>query len=263
MLIIKFILILFFISFILYEIYYNLTLKYQQCNSFDNLIRININNIIDSLIVVYVIIIILIIISYNKNKRNKKKLNIFYNNNQNNNYNKKLNIITSENWKEKLDGIWQQFKAEGLEEFGELTEPSAMRRTLGAIAFFKVRHTITIKDGYFNLQRDLGMSVSVWNLRALIGKSKETCESVVVAVETGGNYRFRVWMNEELKELYMESTPDDGQEGVTTIQTRSLIDNDLMKMVSYLIHFILILLFYYSFYYFYFLLIIFCSIGGE
>jgi hypothetical protein len=107
-----------------------------------------------------------------------------------------------------------------------------MRRTLGAIAFFKVRHTITIENGYFILQRDLGMAVSVWNLKSHIGSSKESAEQVSVAVESGGNYLFRIWIDEERKELYMESAPERPNEGVTTVQTRSLIDNDLMKMVS-------------------------------
>jgi hypothetical protein len=110
-----------------------------------------------------------------------------------------------------------------------------MRRTLGAIAFFKVRHTITIENGYFILQRDLGMAVSVWNLKSHIGSSKETAEQVSVAVESGGNYLFRIWIDEDRKELYMESAPERPNEGVTTVQTRSLIDNDLMKMVRFLL----------------------------
>lgn len=252
----SFLWILFFLFFFLFlsEFFNILTLSSKNLlNTLNKLIKFDFNGLIDNIILIYSLFIIIIILEYYKYQRKKnknKKLQVNYVN-INLNENKNKNIITNENWKEKFDGIWQQFKAEGLEEFGELTEPSAMRRTLGAIAFFKVRHTISIKDGYFNLQRDLGMSVSVWNLRALIGKNKETCQSVSVPVETGGNYRFRVWIDEDKKELYMESTPDDGQEGVTTIQTRSLIDNDLMKMV------ISSLLFYYLINYYFILKYIF------
>ena len=137
-----------------------------------------------------------------------------------------------ENWKVTMQGTWHQFEAEGLEEFGDLTDDSQMRRTLGAIAFFKVRHTITISGGYFNLMRDFGMSISVWNLRAKIGKDRDSAEPVLVEVETGGKYCFRVWLDDEKEKLYMESAPGEGQEGITTLQTRSLLSRDEMQMVS-------------------------------
>lgn len=220
----------------LYEVTNIVTLSFHKCNTIDKIMKGDLNGLIDNVLPFYCLFIVQLILQYfyyqKKTTIKNKHLLTTYNTM---NGQKKQNTITTENWKEKLEGLWQQFKAEGLEEFSELTEPSAMRRTLGAIAFFKVRHTITIQNGYFNLQRDLGMSVSVWNLRALIGQSKETCQSVILPVETGGNYRYCVWMDEEKKELYMESSPaEEGQEGVTTIQTRSLIDNDLMMMVSLL-----------------------------
>jgi hypothetical protein len=186
--------------------------------------------VVDNVLVVYFFAILLLLFAYssqqrlNQKKRPKEYLSLSSNI-------KKQSIITHENWKEKIKGIWQQFKANDFERFSELTEPSAMKRAIGAIAFFKVRHTIEIRNGYFELQRDLGMSVSVWNLKIKMGSNKENAESLVVPVETG-NYRFRVWINEENKELCMESSPVEGVEGVTTIQTRTLLDNDLMKMVS-------------------------------
>lgn len=197
------------------------------------IMAIDLDGLIDHVIGLYTLGVVVFILRYRSYKlqQSRKRVPQFFAGTA---ILKKQHAITQENWKDKIQGVWQQFKAEGLDEFAALTEPSAVRRTLGAIAFFKVRHTITIENGYFLLQRDLGISVSVWNLKALIGSSKETSQRVSVPVESGGNYLFRVWIDEEKKELYMESAPAEGFEGVTTIQTRSLIDNDLMKMVSIL-----------------------------
>lgn len=195
------------------------------------ILTIDLDGLVDRVIGLYSIGVVLFIIRYRSYKlqQSRKKVPAYF---AGLGVLKKQNAITQENWKDKMQGVWQQFKADGLDEFAALTEPSAVRRTLGAIAFFKVRHTISIENGYFILQRDLGIAVSVWNLKALIGASKETAQRVSVPVESGGNYLFRIWIDEEKKELYMESAPAEGFEGVTTIQTRSLIDNDLMRMVS-------------------------------
>jgi hypothetical protein len=213
----------------LYEAIYLATNSFQFSSTATKILTIDVDGLIDSVIGLYSIGVLIFILRYRswRMKLAKTKTPSYFNA-----FTLRKQGVTQENWKEKLHGVWQQFKAEGLDEFAALTEPSAMRRTLGAIAFFKVRHTISIENGYFILQRDLGMAVSVWNLKARIGTSKETAEQVSVPVESGGNYLFRIWIDEERKELHMESAPEQGNEGVTTIQTRSLIDNDLMKMVS-------------------------------
>jgi hypothetical protein len=212
----------------IYEIFFVLVSSLDKSSLLTAFIRIDLDGMIDHVVGLYSVGVILFILRYRslKIQSSRAKAPVYFSSSM-----KKL-AVTKENWKEKLQGVWQQFKADGLDEFAALTEPSALRRTLGAIAFFKVRHTISIEDGYFVLQRDLGMAVSVWNLKARIGTSQETAERVSVPVESGGNYIFRVWINEEKKELSMESAPATGNEGVTTIQTRSLVDNDLMKMVS-------------------------------
>lgn len=215
---------------VLYEVIYLVSHSLQPSSTITQILSIDVDGLIDRVVGLYVVGVLLFILRYRnwRMKVAKSKVPSYFSGT----LLRKQGV--TKNWKEKLQGVWQQFKAERLDEFAALTEPSAMRRTLGAIAFFKVRHTISIEDGYFVLQRDLGMAVSVWNLKARIGASKETAEQVSVAVESGGNYLFRIWIDEERKELYMESTPERPNEGVTTVQTRSLIDNDLMKMVSFL-----------------------------
>jgi hypothetical protein len=218
---------------LVYEIFFLLASSLENSSLIGPFLQIDLDGVIDRVVGLYSVAVVLFILRYRalKIQSARAKAPVYLSSSL------KKQAVTKENWKEKLQGVWQQFKADGLDEFAALTEPSALRRTLGAIAFFKVRHTISIQDGYFILQRDLGMAVSVWNLKAPIGASKEMAQRVSVPVESGGNYLFRIWINEENKELLMESAPAEGSEGVTTIQTRSLVDNDLMKMVSALLPF--------------------------
>ena len=181
----------------------------------------DLNFLVDHIVLFYSVIVIFVCL-YFAWQRNKPAGHRYY---------PSMKKDGTQNWKDTIQGTWHQYEAENLEAFGDLTDESQIRRTLGAIAFYKVRHTITLSGGYFILQRDLGMAISVWDLKAKMGKDRESAEPTLVEVETGGKYCFRVWIDEEKELLHMESSPGEGQEGVTTLQTRSLINKDEMQMV--------------------------------
>mmetsp|Transcript_9085 Transcript_9085/g.13669 ORF Transcript_9085/g.13669 Transcript_9085/m.13669 type:complete len:251 (+) Transcript_9085:51-803(+) len=210
------------LTFLLYELSLWLFVSfYLKRTHWIEIFTDDINHIIDHSVWCYFFIVILILIYYSCSVNKRDYVNVPMT---------KKRYPKIQNWKDTMQGTWHQFDAENLDEFAALSEQSQIRRTLGSIAFFKVRHTITISDGYFSLQRDLGVAVSVWNLRAKIGCDRETAESVCVSVETGGQYMFKVWIDESSQELHMESCPADNQPGVATLQTRSLLSKDLMLM---------------------------------
>jgi hypothetical protein len=204
-----------------YEVFMAVYAKTVKATHWTEHFMNDLNFLFDHIVMVYAAAVVFICLYYAW-KKSTKMVTMHY---------PSIKKIGTEDWKVTIQGTWHQYEAENLEEFSHLTEESQIRRTLGALAFFKVRHTISISSGYFNLQRDLGMSEYVWNLKAKIGTSRDQAEPALVEVETGGRYSFRIWSDEEKKELHMESTPADGQEGVTTLQTRTLLSKDELKMV--------------------------------
>lgn len=176
------------------------------------------------------------------------------------------------NWRECMQGQWKQVEAENLDNFGLLSNQSKIRRTLGSLAFYRVRHKISFQevpapsgdedgDGEgsgirFCLLRDLGEGMQEWSVEAVIGTSRDTAEVVERRVDTPGYekmYRYRVWIEEKHTgdeneserssecdhlsnvggELLMESEPVEvDEDSIKTLQVRSLLSKNKMKMVS-------------------------------
>jgi len=172
-------------------------------------------------------------------------------------------------WRECLQGQWKQVEAENLDNFGLLSNQSKIRRTLGSLAFYRVRHKISFQevpqsggpDGVrFCLLRDLGEGMQEWSVEAVIGTSRDTAEVVERRVDTPGHeklYRYRVWTEEKSAsasdssetqgserdgdtasaekgaggELLMESEPVEvDEDSIKTLQVRSLLSKNRMKM---------------------------------
>lgn len=165
-------------------------------------------------------------------------------------------------WRECLQGQWKQVEAENLDNFGLLSNQSKIRRTLGSLAFYRVRHRISFQEVSraegpegvrFCLLRDLGEGMQEWSVEAVIGTSRDTAEVVERRVDTPGHeklYRYRVWteekpVNENSEsdgemtsvekgaggELLMESEPVEvDEDSIRTLQVRSLLSKNRMKM---------------------------------
>lgn len=176
-------------------------------------------------------------------------------------------------WREGLQGQWKQVESENLDNFGLLSNQSKIRRTLGALAFYRVRHKISFQQVpsssecdketaesrsgalRFCLLRDLGEGMQEWTVEAIIGTSRDTAEVVERRVDTPGYekmYRYRVWVEvaqpasgeggtegkgqgQMDEELLMESEPVEiDEDSIRTLQIRSLVSKNRMKMVSHL-----------------------------
>lgn len=171
-------------------------------------------------------------------------------------------------WRECLQGQWKQVEAENLDNFGLLSNQSKIRRTLGSLAFYRVRHKISFQEVTreegpngvrFCLLRDLGEGMQEWSMEAVIGTSRDTAEVVERHVDTPGHeklYRYRVWTEEKPVrenceseqsserdgdltsaekaaggELLMESEPVEvDEDSIRTLQVRSLLSKNRMKM---------------------------------
>jgi hypothetical protein len=170
------------------------------------------------------------------------------------------------NWREYLKGHWKQVDAENLDNFGLLSNQSKIRRTLGSLAFFRVRHRISYQsvmssdaeegsessggtegtDVKFCLLRDLGEGMQEWRVEAVIGTTRDTAEPVEVRVDTPGYekmYRYRVWVEDKPEgeggggDLLMESEPVEAdKDSIKTLQVRSLVGKNRMKMVTRVTH---------------------------
>ena len=171
-----------------------------------------INWFVDNIIWVYTISVLLLIWSYWSYIGNKKKREL----DEQQNFHNRSSISYNQavdweiNFRECMQGLWKQVESENLDNFGLLSNQSKMRRTLGALAFYRVRHRISYKhippiEGSdepdqvkFCLLRDLGEGMQEWSMEAVIGTSRETAEPVEYMVDTPGcetRYRYRVWVS--------------------------------------------------------------------
>lgn len=211
------------------------------------LLKMNsLNNLIDYILPFYSLFIIIIILFYNKNitLNKNKKLNLNFkiiknnsiekNKNENNNENNnESNSIEIKDWKEIFNGVWQQTEHENFEEFLIFSDTSYVIRKLAPLVFSQVYHTITInlEKKEFKLLRDFGPGRKEFLLDFKISSNEDEAELIYNTVDTGEKYSFKLWINDELKTLYVKSTPIDLNKGVIITHSRTFINENKMKMV--------------------------------
>jgi hypothetical protein len=235
------------------------------------------NYLVDNLILVYAAVVLVIIFSFWLYKGRKGKEQPTYDRNRT----KKATHVDSpksvsvsgdvkhgnndedgdeddweDDWQSLLQGRWKQVESDNLDNFGMLSNQSKLRRTVGALAFYRVRHKISFErlsggsggsdtDGArFCLLRDLGEGLQEWTLEAVIGTSRDSAEVVERKVDTPGEdkvYRYRLWVDKAVEgkrggELLMESEPAVlDADSIKTLQVRSLVGRNRMKMVIIII----------------------------
>ncbi len=141
-------------------------------------------------------------------------------------------------------GVWLQYKEENFDDFLKFSGTSYALRRVIPIAFYMTRHTISIStvtvEGdrgseacqYFTVKRDFGEGVKEWTLTMKMGRDQASAEPVQSVVDTEENYIFQNWADDSRKTISTLSTPVDKTCGVRCLQTRHLLSNDEIRMVS-------------------------------
>jgi hypothetical protein len=143
---------------------------------------------------------------------------------------KTINLAESIDWRYEFQGTWRQCASENFDEFLIFSGTTFVVRKLAPLMFFKVRHTFTITPQNLHYLRDFGDGIKEWKLDFKI-KNKDDAESVYSIVDTGEYYYFTIWFDDNKKEFLMKSIPECTTKGVIVVHTRTLIDNNNMKMV--------------------------------
>ena len=209
------------------------------------------NDLIDFLIPFYIFLIFIIIYKYKNNQQNKKLnlkfsyKNIFNEKNKKKNENEieeinekneeiKENEKKIENWIEKFNGIWQQTEHENFDNFLIFSDTSYVIRKLAPLVFTSVYHTITIdlQKKTFHLLRDFGPGRKEFHMNFKIRNNEKDGDVIErITVDTGEEYSMKMWLNDEIKTLFILSTPIDKNKGIIITHSRTFVNDNKIKMV--------------------------------